>query len=109
MSADLKVRCRAKLVEVAKRRDRIKYSDLAKHLGIANQGPWGMLHELYREEVKAGRPDVTLVVVYASTGYGKFNSEGGPAGSVKVDTNDPQQCQAYDKALEQVWGYWSRK
>ena len=108
MSPDIKERCRTKLIEVAKRGATITYGDLAAHLGIASRGPWRMLDEIYREEWAAGRQHLPLVVVYSDTGLGKYNSEGGPARSVKVDPENADQVRRYRADLKEVYDYWAR-
>jgi hypothetical protein len=108
MNPEVKSRCRDKLIEVARQGSPITYGDLAAHLGIANKGPWDMLDELYKEETDVGRPDLTLVVAYSDTGLGRYDSEGGPARSVKVDPNNPDQVRAYGEALARVYEYWAR-
>jgi hypothetical protein len=108
-SQSLDVRCRSKLIEVAKHRGTITYAELAAHLGIANQGPWGMLDDIYGEEIVAGHPDLTLVVVYSQTGLGRYNSEGAHVRSVKVDPGDSNQVKAYREALARVYEYWARQ
>ena len=109
MNPDLKPRCRDKLLEVAKRRETISYAELAAHLGIANQGPWDLLDDLYREEIDAGRPDLTLVVVYSDTGLGRYHSKGGPARSVKVDPVNSDHVRAYQEGLNRIYEHWARE
>jgi hypothetical protein len=109
MNPDVKSRCRNKLIEVAERRGTITYGELATHLGIANQGPWDVLDELYKEETDARRPDLTLVVVYSDTGFGRYNSEGASTRSVKVDPKNPDQVRAYREALARVYEHWARQ
>jgi hypothetical protein len=74
MNFDLITRWGDRLIEVAKRHETITFGDLAKHLGIASQGPWTMLDEIYDDEIAAGRPDLTLLVVRAATGYPPYVS-----------------------------------
>jgi hypothetical protein len=96
-------KCRSKLVEVAAARSRITYGELAAHLGVANQSVGPYLNSIYREEVTAERPDLTLVVVYADTGFGRYNSGGGPAQSVKVDPQNLDDVKAYNEHLARVY------
>jgi hypothetical protein len=53
-----------------------------------------------------GHPDLTLVVVYASTGYGRFNSRGGVAQSVRVDPKNSADVETYDADLKRVYLQW---
>jgi DNA-binding XRE family transcriptional regulator len=70
-------RCKAKLIAVARANGTITYSELANLLGVANQSIGRYLNAIYEEEIALGHPDLTVVVVYAKTGMGRFNS-GGP-------------------------------
>jgi len=104
-------RCRTKLIEVAGAKTRITYSDLASHLGIPARGPGGVgphLDAIYSDEIALGHPDLTVVVVYKATGYGKFNSAGGPLHSVKVEPNNPEHVKAYEAELAKVYRHWAR-
>ena len=53
---------------VTRNHAKIAYSKLAKHLGVANQSVGLYLDAIYKDEIAAGRPDLTLVVVYSETG-----------------------------------------
>lgn len=101
-------RCRDKLIEVARRKEMITYRDLAEYLGIPTVGPWrGMLNEIYNEEMAAGRPDLTLLVVYSGSGYPAFISLGGPAQSVKFDPANPAHRQAWAAELSKIYQTWA--
>jgi hypothetical protein len=102
-------KCRSKLREVARAGDRISYSSLAAHLGIESRGTGPYLIAIYEEEMKAGRPDITLVVVYAQTGFGRYNSHGGPATGTEVDPDNPADVRAYREQLAKVYEYWLAK
>ena len=69
MDPELIARCRDRLIQVAGQRRTITYTELAAHLGIQPQGPWDFLDEIYRQEIAAERPDLTLLLVYADSGY----------------------------------------
>jgi hypothetical protein len=101
--------CRNILVEVAKARRKITYGDLAKLLGVRNQSLGRYLDPIYYEEIRAGRPDLTLVVVYADTGFGRFNSRGEAARSVKVDPHNPDHVKGYKRELARVYKQWAGK
>ena len=102
-------KCRKKLVEIAAARLRITYGELAKHLGVANQSLTPYLNAIYREEMAAERPDLTLVVVYSDTGLGRYNSRGGAAQSVKVDPENSDDVRAYEEHLSKVHDRWATK
>ena len=85
---------------------RITYGDLAAHLGVANQSVGPFLNAIYREEVEAGRPDITLLAVYAGTNYGRYNSRGKRAQSIRVDPKDVTQCRTYDADVTLVHEFW---
>ncbi len=58
------------LVERAREGNTITYKVLGIVLGIPPRGPWKpILDALSLEETKAGRPDITYLVVRARTGY----------------------------------------
>ena len=104
MDPELIARCRNRLIEVARQRGTITYGHLASHLGIANRGSWDMLDEIYNKETAAGRPDLTLLVVKAATGYPPYFSRGGPARSVRFDpTKDLQPWAAELTRVYQTW------
>ena len=66
-----------------------------------------MLDNIYEKEIAAGHPDLTLVVVYSQTGFGRYNSEGERARSVKVDPRNSNHVKAYREALFGVHEYWA--
>ena len=105
LDAGIVSRCRAKLVEVARKHARITYGDLAKHLGVANQSVGPYLDAIYKDEIAAGRPDLTLVVVYSETGYGRFNSRGRQPKSKKVDPDNSVDVQTYEAELRKVYAH----
>jgi hypothetical protein len=89
MNTDLVIRCRNKLIEVARQRGIITYGELAKYLGVANQSVGHYLDAIYNDLViKFGLPDLTLLAVYKGTKYGRYNSRGLPAQSVEFDPED---------------------
>ena len=96
-----------RLIAVARARGTIKYSALASFLGVANQSVGLYLNEIYAEQVALGYPDLTVVVVYAETGMGRYNSRGGPAQSIRVDPDKRSDVAAYRAELERVYDYWA--
>jgi hypothetical protein len=104
-----KDRCRSKLIEVAAARALIEFSDLAAYLGMIPRGPWEkMLDEIYEEERKAGRPDLTLVAVYAPPKrHPPYLSLGGPTRSVEYEKKNPEHCTAWQTELEEVCKTWA--
>jgi hypothetical protein len=100
--------CRATLIEVARSKRTIPYSELAKVLGVANQSVGQYLNKIYKQEMAACRPDLTVVTVYAETGMGRYNSRGGPAQSVRVDPNNNEDVKAYKEELSRVYEQWSK-
>src|SRR5437899_486697 len=108
MSTDKRIKCKMKLIEVAKARRRIPYGALAAHVGGVLPIALGQyLNPIYEEEMALGRPDLTLVVVKSGSRYGNYNSRGGPAQSKKFDPNDPADRKAYDEDLGMVYDYWA--
>jgi hypothetical protein len=102
--------CRLQLIEIASARGLITYQDLARRLGY---GAWNpklsqYLDAIYTEEViRHNRPNLSLVVVSAETGLGRYNSRGAPAGSVKVRPNNAQDVADYVYELKRVHDYWA--
>src|SRR5205807_10456161 len=90
-------KCRQKLIEVAKARQTIYYSELARHLGMENQDPviGNYLDTIYEDETRSGRPDLTLVVVYKKTRLVRFNYRGKPTRTVTVDEANLNHLASY--------------
>jgi hypothetical protein len=106
---DLKLtdRCEKKLVEIAKKRGTISYSELAAHLGVASQGVGPYLNAIYSDAVMSrGLPDLTLLAVYRGTNYGRFHSRGLPTQSVVFDPSNPEHRRIYDRDRERVYKQW---
>lgn len=107
MNPELIARCRDKLIEVSRQQGTIDYGELAAHLGVANQSVGRYLNGVYKDlVVDQGLPDLTLLVVYSGTNYGKYNSRGLVAQSVKFDPDDPKQRALYDNDRELVYQRW---
>jgi hypothetical protein len=105
LDAGIVLRCRAKLVDVARKRGKITYGQLANHLGVANQSVGLYLNAIYKDEIATGYPDLTLVVVYKETGYGRYNSRGRQPQSIKIDPNNKADRQVYDNDLRKVYAH----
>jgi hypothetical protein len=106
LDAGIVLRCRVKLIDVARKHAKITYGEMAKHLGVVNQSVGRYLDAIYRDEtIAAGRPDLTLVVVYSETGYGRYNSRGSQPRSIKVDPKNPADVQVYDAELRKVYAH----
>ena len=103
----LKVRCRQVLCEAAKRRETIKYGELAKALGLplARQQWNTVLDPIAIEERSSTGRDLTQIVVYASgslKGLGRYFSPKAPR-TVRMDPNDNVQRVAYRRELEAIF------
>jgi hypothetical protein len=96
-------KCRDKLIEVAKAHGKITFRELGAHLGLIPRSAGCHLDEIYENEMRRNRPDLTLVVVYEATGYGPFLTRGGSAKSVRMDPMNQEQRKAYDQELEKVY------
>lgn len=67
--ADRESEIRAALLQCARAGQTIYYGDLGKQLGIPVRGPWKpVLDKIGREERRAGRPDITYLVISKQTG-----------------------------------------
>lgn len=108
MDPELTTRCRERLIEVARQRQTITYGELAAHLGIENQGPWDMLDEIYDQDTAAKNPDLTLLIVYADSGYPPYISRGGPARSVRFDPTKMAHLEAWAAELNHIYERYGR-
>jgi hypothetical protein len=106
MNTGLLKRCRDKLVAIAHKGERIPYSELAKHVGVANQGLRPYLNQIYEEEIALAHPDLTLVAVYVGTKYGRYNSRGAEAQSVQIDPSNAADVAAYEADVARVYQHW---
>jgi hypothetical protein len=89
--------CRDKLVKVAKARTVITYGKLAAHVKVANQSLGPYLMKLYEEDKSA---DLTLVVVYTGTDYGRIGED------CKRPQTDAER-ERYDHEREKVYQKWA--
>jgi len=92
-------------VATAKKHARIPYGDLARHVGVANQGLGPYLDRIYKDELANAAPDLTLVAVYSGTEYGRYNSRGRQPKTIKVNPNNPAHVRAYEAELNRVYSY----
>jgi len=101
--------CRSKLIETAAARSLITFGELANHLGMNPRGPWNnMLDEIYEDETAAGRPDLTLLVIYAKPKeYPPYLSRGGPTRSVEFDPNNLDHHKAWNAELTRIYQTWA--
>jgi hypothetical protein len=101
--------CRKKLEQLAKAGKRMTYGALMQRLHIGRNSIKDCLNPIYRDEIDAGRPDLTLIVHYAGSRLGRYNSRGGPAQSKSVKPQTPGQVRAYKDDLYKVYKYWGGK
>lgn len=97
-------KCYQTLIEVARGRGIIPYSDLAKILGVPNQwsGWEQLLGRIYDAERKENRPDLTLVVVYKDTMMGRIGTPGNHRKAEAVAKEE------YNALLEEVHNCWAK-
>jgi hypothetical protein len=70
--ADRKAAILRVLVECAKKRETVTYGKLGKHVGFPTTGPWNkLLDEISSDELRAGHPDITYLVVSSRSGFPK--------------------------------------
>lgn len=100
LTADQKI-IRDILIGCARRRNTITYGELGEKIGRPAQGPWKKdLNAIRDEEVKAGRLDLTWVVVLKATGRPRrYNEE-------NLDPKDKTKVQNYLRDLERVYECW---
>lgn len=105
---ELVKKCRSKLIAVAQEAGgKIFYGELAAHMQIGIQVLGKILDRIYNEEKQYGNPDLTLVVVYKKSGYGRFHSKGRRARSKIVDPKNKNDVSAYEAELTEVRKRWS--
>jgi hypothetical protein len=103
---DQREKCRTKLIEVARAKSTITYRELGRHLGLPTQSAGKYLDGIYKDEMSAGNPDLSLVVVYAGTEYGPYLSLGEPAKKIKMKRKNPEMCAKYKAELKKVYEHW---
>ena len=82
------------LIGRAKQRRTIYYSELGAALGIPAQGPWKpILDEISREEMSAGRPDITYLVVSKTTNL---------PGQIGFTAAKPPSAEQIKRAVEMI-------
>jgi hypothetical protein len=92
------------LIEQARARTKITYGKLGLALGIPARGPWkAVLDELSHAEKAAGRPDITYLVVKASTGYP------GQIGFKLADPLSDEQRILADATINEVREYYRNR
>jgi hypothetical protein len=109
-------KCRRILCLSAKRRETIKYGELAAALGLKSpRQQWStVLDPLSESEVKKTGADLTLIVVYASgpaRGLSRYfsNVRGGAApGTTMLDPLDDKQVAAFKQELESVFDTYAK-
>ena len=95
--------CRAELLKIAKAGRKITYAELGRRIGVPTQGPWrDLLDAICHEEMAAGRPDLTLPVVRASTGFpsvlvGKL-----------FDAKNPKERALYERKLKKLYDHYRK-
>jgi len=104
-------RCRKILEDLAKSGDRITYGKLMSDLRIGRQSLADCLNPIYDSELNAkpSRPDLTLILHYSGSRFGRYNSRGGRAQSIEFNPNDKAQIQAYKDDLSNVYKHWGGK
>ena len=102
INPDVKERCYQKLIDVARAGKKITYGELCEYLGIRNiiNGLTPYLDAICDDEKADGRPDITVVVVRKSTGFGQFQSSG------PIDPKDADHVRAYEAELVRVHRQW---
>ena len=109
-------KCRRILCLSAKRRETIKYGELAAALGLKSpRQQWSsVLDPLSESEVKKTGADLTLIVVFASgpaKGLSRYfsNVRGGAApGTTMLNPLDEKQVAAFKQELERVFDTYAK-
>lgn len=90
------------LIYCAGRRTTITYGDLGDLVGRTSRGPWAELDRIKEREKKAGKPDLTLLVVSSRTEL-PTKYRGKP-----LHRNDREQVEMYRKDREHVYRCWGK-
>ena len=90
------------LIYCAGRRTTITYGDLGDLVGRTSRGPWAELDRIKEREKKAGRPDLTLLVVSSRTELPTIY-RGKP-----LHRNDREQVEMYRKDRERLYMCWDK-
>jgi hypothetical protein len=77
-----------------------------RELGIGRHELRHCLNPIYRREIDARRPDLTLIPHYAGKWVGLYNSEGAVAQAIVVDPNNAEQVHVYKTKLSEVFEHW---
>ena len=109
VSETIVIRCRSKLVELARKGERITYGELAQHIGVFNQSIGRYLDVIYEKEMESGRPDLTVIPHYSQSWLGKFNSRGRHERTIAVNPDNPAHVRDYKEELCGVYRYWGGK
>lgn len=101
--ADKKPAIRAELERRARERDTITYGELGSIVGIPSRGPWkAVLDDMAREDMAAGVPDITYLVIAKRTGLpGQIDFE--PA----APPTDEQRRKA-DDVIKRVFAHFAQ-
>ena len=100
-------KCRSRLINLTRREKRIPYGKMQTHLGLRhhlNLGPY--LDAIYEEDRKH---DLTLILHYKNSEFGRYNSRGGPARSVPFDPKNRRHVRAYRADLRRLFRYWKNR
>lgn len=93
------------LVCCARRRRTITYGALGleDNVGRTARGPWTTdLGAIRDEEVKAGRPDISLTVVSQTTHLPRMYR------GKELDPNDKKRVKIYKRDLDRIYEYWEK-
>jgi hypothetical protein len=98
-------KCRNKLEEVASKGERISYGQLMSYLQIPRSLVGECLNPIYEAAVNASpqRADLTLLVHYVDSPFGRYHSRGSKAQSVDIDPSDEEQVRTYKSDLRKVY------
>jgi hypothetical protein len=77
-----------------------------RYLDIGRHQIKDCLDPIHDEAVKTQCPDLGLILHYANSPLGRYNSRQGESRSVEVDPNDIQQIEAYKADLRDVFRQW---
>ena len=90
------------LIYCARRRTTITYGDLGDLVGRTSRGPWAELDRIKEREKKAGKPDLTLLVISSRTEL-PTKYRGKP-----LHRNDRERVEMYREDREHVYRCWGK-
>lgn len=95
--------CERMLERKVRTGQRLEYGDVMRRFSIGRHQLAALLDPIYNKMVQSGRADLTLVFHYAGGKFGRYNSRGRRARSVRVNARNSLQVRQYKNDLMKVY------